>query len=51
LNINVETQLHRRFKAACVMAGKDMKDVLIAYMRSFADQRMPAPPARKGGRS
>ena len=50
LNINIESQLHARFKAACALAQQEMTDVLIACIEAYVNQHLPAKPGKKGGR-
>ena len=50
MNLNLETELHQRFKAAVALEGKNMTDVLLEFIRSYIQQHMPVAEPRKGGR-
>jgi ParG len=52
MNLNVESSLHDRFKAAVAVQGKDMTTVLLAYIRRYVDEHgvAPAAPKKKTGR-
>jgi hypothetical protein len=49
MNLNVEIELHNRFKAATAAEGKNMTDVLIDYMRKYVEQHAPQQ-SKKGRR-
>ena len=48
MNLNVETQLHNAFKAATAAQGKEMTQVLLAFIRDYVEKHAAA--AKKGGR-
>jgi hypothetical protein len=51
MNLNVPSDTHRAFKAATAAEGKEMSEVLIAFIKDYIRQHAPAlPPAKKGGR-
>ena len=37
MNLNVDVELHHRFKAATAAEGKNMTDVLIDYIRKYVE--------------
>jgi len=41
MNINVDVQLHDRFKAATAAEGKNMTDVLMDFIRQYVEQHLP----------
>ena len=48
MNLNVDSDLHRRFKAAVSLQGKDMTTVVVDLMRSYvAQHERPAAPKKK----
>ena len=49
MNINVEVQLHDRFKAATAAQGKNMTDVLMEFIQKYVEQHLPDQ-LRHGGR-
>lgn len=38
LNINITTELHRKFKTACAQTGKPMTDVLLELVQEYVDE-------------
>lgn len=42
MNLNVETELHEKFKAAAALEGKNMTDVLIEFIRDYVRRHLPA---------
>ena len=48
MNLNVEVELHNRFKAATAAQGLNMTDVLLAYIQSYVDKNAPKPKGRRG---
>lgn len=51
MNLNVDSELHRRFKAAVSLAGKDMTTVLVDLMRSYvAEHQTSAAPKKRSMR-
>ena len=54
MNINVEVDLHNRFKAAAAARGKNMTDELLEFIKDYVKQYgvspKPAKKAKKGGR-
>jgi hypothetical protein len=39
LNINIDSQLLNRFKAAAALKGENMTDILIEFIRHYVGQR------------
>jgi hypothetical protein len=37
MNLNLETELHQRFKAAVALDGKNMTDVLVRFIRDYVE--------------
>ncbi len=50
MNLNVQTELHQRFKAAAALQGKKMTDVLIDYIRRYVEEKEGAAARRKAKR-
>ncbi len=48
MNLNVEVSLHDAFKAATAAQGKNMTDVLIAFIERYVSENGVAP--KKKGR-
>lgn len=48
MNLNVEVELHNRFKAATAAQGLNMTDVLLAYIQSYVDKYTAKPKGRRG---
>jgi metal-responsive CopG/Arc/MetJ family transcriptional regulator len=36
--INVQDDLHKRFKIACIQEGKEMTEVIMAYIKDFVEK-------------
>jgi hypothetical protein len=49
MNLNVEVDLHNKFKAVTAAEGKKMTDVLIDYIRKYVEQHAPEQ-SKKGRR-
>jgi hypothetical protein len=49
MNINVDAQLHNAFKAAA--QGKEMTEILLAFIEQYVTQHTPAALPKKKGRS
>ena len=49
MNMNVPKELHDRFKAATAAQGKQMTDVLLAYIEQYVT-RYEEQQLKKGGR-
>ena len=47
MNLNIESSLHDRFKAAVAVQGKDMTSVLLAYIQQYVEEHGVAPAAPK----
>jgi hypothetical protein len=48
MNINVEVDLHKGFKAATAARGENMTDVLMQFIKKYvADNRVVVAPAPK----
>jgi hypothetical protein len=51
MSLIISPELHRAFKMATASEGKEMSEVLIAFIEDYVRQHAPAPrPAKKGGR-
>ena len=51
MNLNIESSLHDRFKAAVAVQGKDMTSVLLAYIQQYVTEHGVGPvPKKKTGR-
>ena len=50
LNMNVPKPLHDAFKAATAAQGKQMTDVLMAFIQQYVEQHQPGRPRRRGTR-
>jgi len=48
MNLNVEIDLHNRFKAATAAQGLNMTDVLLAYIQSYVDKYASKSKGRRG---
>jgi hypothetical protein len=50
MNLNVDLELHNRFKAATAAEGKNMTDVLIDFIREYVEQhaRQQSKKGRRG---
>ena len=48
MNLNVEVELHNRFKAATAAQGLNMTDVLMAHIQSYVDKHAAKPKGRRG---
>jgi hypothetical protein len=52
MNINLETELHNRFKAATALNGAEMTAVLTTFIEDYVARNAPkAPPKKKSGRA
>jgi hypothetical protein len=52
MSLIIEPELHRAFKTACAAEGKEMSEVLIAFIEQFVKEHGPTTrPPKKGGRS
>jgi predicted HicB family RNase H-like nuclease len=52
MSLIIEPELHRAFKVACAAEGKEMSEVLIAYIKQFVKEHLPAArPSKKAGRA
>jgi len=51
MSIVIDPELHRAFKMATAAEGKEMSQVLIAFIEQYVTEHLPAArPAKKGGR-
>ena len=50
MNLNVEVELHNRFKAATAAQGLNMTDVLLEFIQNYVDKNSPATKKPKGRR-
>ena len=50
MNLNVEVELHNRFKAATAAQGLNMTDVLLEVIQDYVDKNSPATKKPKGRR-
>ena len=50
LNMNVPRDLHDAFKAAAAAEGKQMTDVLLAFIEKYVEQHQPERLRRGGAR-
>jgi hypothetical protein len=51
MSLIISPELHRAFKMATASEGKEMSEVLIAFIEDYVRQHAPAlRPAKKGGR-
>lgn len=51
MSLIIDPKLHRAFKIATASEGKEMSEVLIAFIEGYVRQHAPAlRPAKKGGR-
>lgn len=50
MNLNVETDLHNAFKAATAAQGKSITEVLLEFIRDYAEKNSPGSPRNKRGR-
>ena len=50
MNVNIDIDLHRRFKAAVSLEGKDMTTVLMELMRSYVAAHERSGATRKKGK-
>ena len=41
MNLNVKTALHNQFKSVVAAEGKNMTDVLLAFIRDYVTQNQP----------
>ena len=41
MNLNVELSLHHAFKTATAAQGKNMTDVLIAFIQQYVEEHYP----------
>ena len=48
LNINIELKLHNAFKSAAAAEGREMTELLLAFIRSYVEKHEAA--KQKGGR-
>jgi hypothetical protein len=52
MSLIIKPELHRAFKMACAAEGKEMSEVLIAYIKQFVKEHLPAGrPSKKAGRA
>jgi hypothetical protein len=51
MNINVDAQLHNAFKAAAAAQGKEMTEILLAFIEQYVTQHTPVALPKKKGRS
>jgi len=52
MSLIISPELHRAFKVATAAEGKEMSEVLIAFIEEYVRKHSPATrPAKKGGRS
>lgn len=51
MNLNIDAQLHQKFKVAAVMQGKNMSDVLLEFIQEYVQKHYPkVVSGRKEGR-
>jgi uncharacterized protein (DUF1778 family) len=50
MNIHVEENLHKAFKAAAALQGKRMTDVVIAFIKGYVREHMPSELPRKASK-
>ena len=50
MNLNVEVELHNRFKAATAAQGLNMTDVLLEFIQNYVARNSPATKKPKGRR-
>lgn len=51
MNLNVPIKLHQAFKSAAALEGKDMTQVLLAFITDYVEKHSSAlQPSKKGGR-
>ena len=48
MNLNVEVELHNRFKAATAAQGLNMTDVLLEFIQNYVDKHAAKPKGRRG---
>ncbi len=48
MNLNVEVSLHDAFKAATAAQGKNMTDVLLAFIEDYVAKNGVAPKKKRG---
>jgi ParG protein len=46
LNVNISTELHRRFKSVTAAQGLEMTDVLLEFIQKYVDKNGPAPASK-----
>ena len=50
MNLNVEVELHNRFKASTAAQGLNMTDVLLEFIQNYVAKNSPATKKPKGRR-
>ena len=50
VNINIDSELLKRFKAAAALGGVTMSDVLVEYIRRYVDTHGPGKRPKKARR-
>jgi hypothetical protein len=50
LNINIEKDLHYRFKVAAALQGKRMTDIVVELIQNYVDQQNPPSRLSRKGR-
>ncbi len=48
MNLNVEVELHNRFKSITAAEGKNMTDVLLEFIQSYVNKYASKPKGRRG---
>jgi ParG len=48
MNLNVEVELHNRFKSITASKGTNMTDVLLEFIQSYVAAHTPKPKGRRG---
>jgi len=46
LNVNISTELHRRFKSATAAQGLEMTDVILGFIEGYVTRNAPAAPKK-----
>ena len=47
MNLNVPVELHNAFKSVTAGQGKNMTDVLLEFIQTYADRNPPKPKGRR----